>query len=89
MNFLILVDNSFSNKYSKEFESKFLNKINSLKNNLNCDIKFIENKNIENLSIPNNVEFLKCKVSNNNIDLKDLLSKLFEKKITSILLSQS
>lgn len=43
-----------------------------------------ENKNIENRSIPNNVEFLKCKVSNNNIDLKDLLSKLFEKKITSI-----
>ena len=31
MNFLILVDNSFSNKYSKEFESQFLNKINSLK----------------------------------------------------------
>ena len=49
MNFLILVDNSFSNKYSKEFESQFLNKINSLKNNLNCDIKFIENKNIENI----------------------------------------
>ena len=49
MNFLILVDNSFSNKYSKEFESQFLNKINSLKNNLKCDIKFIENKNIENI----------------------------------------
>ena len=43
-----------------------------------------ENKNIENISIPSNVEFLKCKVSNNNIDLKDLLSKLFEKRITSI-----
>ena len=56
MNFLILVDNSFSNKYSKEFESQFLNKINSLKNNLNCDIKFIENKNIENIeSYLNNI----------------------------------
>lgn len=49
MNFLILVDNSFSNKYSKEFESQFLNKINSLKNNLNCEIKNLENKNIDNI----------------------------------------
>ncbi len=49
MNFLILVDNSFSNEYSKEFENQFLEKINSLKNNLNCEIKNLENKNIENI----------------------------------------
>lgn len=42
MNFLILIDNSFSNEYSKEFENQFLNKADILKNNLNCDIKFIE-----------------------------------------------
>ena len=47
MNFLILVDNSFSNEYSKRFENKFLEKINSLKNNLNCEIKNLENKNID------------------------------------------
>lgn len=64
----------------------------SLRTNFNSEIyknghiiiAINENKNIENISIPSNVEFLKCKVSNNNIDLKDLLSKLFEKRITSI-----
>ena len=49
MDFLILIDNSFSNEYSKQFENKFLEKINSLKNNLNCEIKNLENKNIENI----------------------------------------
>lgn len=43
-----------------------------------------ENKEIKNISKPTNVEFLKCKITNNKIDLKDLLTKLFKKKITSI-----
>lgn len=47
MNFLILVDNSFSNEYSKEFEFQFLHKIDSLKNDLSCDSKCIENINIQ------------------------------------------
>lgn len=47
MNFLILIDNSFSNEYSKKFESQFLYKINLLKNSLNCDLKYIENINIK------------------------------------------
>ena len=49
MSFLILIDKSFDNEYSKEFESVFYNKALVLKNNLNCDIKYIENNDLENI----------------------------------------
>ena len=49
MSFLILIDKSFDNEFSKEFESIFYNKALVLKNNLNCDIKYIENNDLENI----------------------------------------
>ena len=49
MSFLILIDKSFDNEFSKEFESIFYNKTLVLKNNLNCDVKYIENNDLENI----------------------------------------
>ena len=46
MSFLILIDKSFSNIYSKEFESVFNDKINTLKNILNCGVKELHNNDI-------------------------------------------
>lgn len=52
MSFLILVDNTFNNKFNAEFEDIFINKINLLKEKLNCDIKNIDhNDDIKDLSI--------------------------------------
>ena len=51
MSFLILADKSFVMKFSREIENIFNDKINILKEKLNCGIKYIENndsKNIEN-----------------------------------------
>lgn len=49
MSFLILADKSFSNEFSKEFENIFNDKINILKEKLNCGIKYIENNDLENI----------------------------------------
>ena len=47
MSFLILADKTFSNEFSKEFDSIFNDKINILKEKLNCDVKYIENNDLE------------------------------------------
>ena len=47
MSFLILADKTFSNEFSKEFDSIFNDKINILKEKLNCDFKYIENNDLE------------------------------------------
>ena len=39
---------------------------------------------ITNSDKPDNVEFIKCKIKNNHIDLKDLMEQLYNKRITSI-----
>ena len=49
MSFLVLVDKSFSNEFSKEFDGIFNEKINLLKDALNCDVKYIENNDLENI----------------------------------------
>ena len=43
MSFLILIDKSFSNIYSKEFDNVFNDKIAALKNSLNCEVKELNN----------------------------------------------
>ncbi|MDA0089852.1 hypothetical protein OFR95_11305 [Brachyspira hyodysenteriae] len=47
MSFLILADKTFSNEFSKEFDNIFNDKINILKDKLNCDVKYIENNDLE------------------------------------------
>ena len=47
MSFLILADKTFSNEFSREFDSIFNDKINILKEKLNCDVKYIENNDLE------------------------------------------
>ena len=49
MSFLVLVDKSFSNEFSKEFDGIFNEKINLLKDALTCDVKYIENNDLENI----------------------------------------
>lgn len=49
MSFLILIDKSFDSEYSKEFDNIFNDKTVILKNTLNCDIKYIENNDLENI----------------------------------------
>ncbi len=49
MSFLILIDKSFDSDYSKEFDNIFNDKTVILKNTLNCDIKYIENNDLENI----------------------------------------
>ena len=52
MSFLILIDNTFNNKFNAKFRDIFINKINLLKEKLNCDIKSIDhNDDIKDLSI--------------------------------------
>lgn len=40
--------------------------------------------NLSRITHPENVEFIKCKIKNNNIDLEDLMEKLYSKGITSV-----
>ena len=49
MSFLILADKTFSNEFSKEFDNLFNDKINTLKEKLKCDVKYIENNDLENI----------------------------------------
>lgn len=49
MSFVILVDKTFSNDYSIEFDNIFYDKILLLSNNLDCDIKYIENNDLKNI----------------------------------------
>ncbi|PTY39639.1 spiro-SPASM protein [Brachyspira hampsonii] len=47
MSFLILADRTFSNEFSIIFDDIFNDKINTLKEKLNCDVKYIENNDLE------------------------------------------
>ncbi|WP_297208109.1 spiro-SPASM protein [uncultured Brachyspira sp.] len=46
MSFLILIDKSFSNIYSEEFDDIFNEKVNALKNILNCQVKELRDNDI-------------------------------------------
>ena len=47
MSFLVLIDKSFSNEFSKEFEVLFYDKAVKLQNALNCGLRYIENNDLE------------------------------------------
>ncbi|MCM1265351.1 MAG: RibD family protein, partial [Candidatus Gastranaerophilales bacterium] len=48
-------------------------------------IYLVTAENITINNIPQNIEIIKCETKNNRLDLKDLMKKLFEKNIKSIL----
>ncbi|WP_295156985.1 spiro-SPASM protein [uncultured Brachyspira sp.] len=93
MSFLILADKSFNNEFSMKFDDIFNDKINILKDKLNCSIKYIENNNIEKIDdyLNNiyresenydNIIYIPCNMPLFNIDETIKLSKIHEDNIS-------
>ncbi|ASJ21027.1 spiro-SPASM protein [Brachyspira hampsonii] len=93
MSFLILADRTFSNEFSIIFDNIFNDKINTLKEKLNCDVKYIENNDLEKIEnyLNNiyaesenydNIIYIPCNMPLFNADETIKLTKIHEENIS-------